>query len=138
LRAIVLLLAATLLAAAPAQAQSTSEMQAHFGELTYRLFCSGCHGADARGNGELAEALGIPLGDLTQLAKRNGGVFPADAVRDAIAGRGPLGHTKLNMAPWAQMFADEFEQFASRMAVNAMVARRIEHIVAYLESIQER
>ncbi len=113
-------------------------MQVHFGELTYRLFCSGCHGADGRGNGELAQALGMPLGDLTQLAKRNGGVFPADRVRDAIAGRGPLGHTKLNMAPWAQMFADEFEQFASRMAINEMVARRIEHILAYLESIQER
>lgn len=129
-------MAAAVLAPVPSRAQSDN-LQAHFGQLIYRLFCSGCHGADGRGNGELAKALDIPLNDLTQLSRQNGGVFPADAVADAIAGRGPRGHTELNMAPWAEMFADEFEQFASGFAVDELVARRIAHVVAYIESIQE-
>lgn len=134
----VLVAAALSLPAASAGAQETSAMQAQFGALSYRLFCAGCHGADGRGNGQLAEALDMPLGDLTQIAKRNGGVFPARDIARAIAGVGPRGHTALNMAPWADVFAEEFEQFASTVAVNAMVARRIQHLVAYLESIQEK
>lgn len=112
-------------------------MQEHFGEMTYRLFCTGCHGADGRGDGAVADALKMPISDLTQITKRNGGVFPRDEIADAIAGRGPRGHTQLRMAPWAKMFADEFEQFATRFIANEMVARRIEHLTAYLESIQE-
>jgi mono/diheme cytochrome c family protein len=112
-------------------------MQEHFGEMTYRLFCAGCHGADGRGNREVADALGMSIGDLTQISRRNDGVFPRDEIADAIAGRGPRGHTQLLMAPWADMFADEFEQFATRFIANEMVTRRIEHLTAYLESIQE-
>ena len=121
----------------PSQAQSRG-IQTEFGELSYRLFCSGCHGPDGRGNGDLAQALGMPLGDLTQIAKRNGGVFPAEEIRRLLTGRGPRGHSDLNMAPWAQTFAEEFENFASRIVANAMVRRRIDHLVAYLESIQEK
>lgn len=112
-------------------------MQAQFGRSTYRLFCVGCHGADGKGNRTVAEALDLPLVDLTQIRKRNGGVFPADAVAAAIAGTRMGGHRDLAPEPWARIFADEFEHFAEKVVVNALVARRIDHLVAYLESIQE-
>lgn len=112
-------------------------MQAEFGRSTYRLFCVGCHGADGKGNRTVAEALDLPLVDLTQISKRNGGVFPADAVAAAIAGTRMGGHRDLAPEPWARVFADEFEQFAEKVVVNALVARRIDHLVAYLESIQQ-
>ena len=111
-------------------------MQVHFGEAGFRLFCTGCHGPDGRGEGEVAEALEMPVGDLTTIARRNGGVFPADVVTDAITGRGVKGHRELAMGPWNEMFADEFERFAEGLAVDALVARRIDHLVAYLRSIQ--
>ena len=132
-------MAAGVVAAALATVPSPASAQIgpQFGESSYRLFCSGCHGPDGRGNGELAQALGMPLGDLTQIAKRNGGVFPAEEITRLLTGRGPRGHIDLNVAPWAQTFAEEFEDFASRIVTNAMVARRIDHLVAYLESIQE-
>lgn len=124
------------LASTAAEAQ-TGDMQAHFGKQTFRLFCAGCHGADGRGNGELAQALGLPMNDLTQIARRNGGVFPTEEITRSLTGRGPRGHADLDMAPWADMFAAEFESFAARIAVNALVARRIDHLVSYLESIQD-
>jgi mono/diheme cytochrome c family protein len=119
--------------ALPVYAQN---MQAEFGRSTYRLFCVGCHGADGKGNRAVAEALGMPLVDLTQIKRRNGGVFPAGDVAAAIAGTRMGGHRDLAPEPWAEVFADEFERFAERLAVNALVARRIDHLVAYLESIQ--
>lgn len=113
-------------------------LQADFGKRSYRLFCVGCHGIDGRGNGEAARALDMDVGDLTLIARRNGGVFPAEEVAAAIAGLSDTsGHKRLAMEPWTKMFAQEFRQFAQEHeAVNALVARRINHIVAYLESIQ--
>ena len=129
-------LAAAVLALAPLPALA-EDMQAQFGRSSYRLFCVGCHGADGKGNRAVAEALHMPLVDLTQIKKRNGGVFPAEEVAAAIAGTRMGGHRDLAPEPWARVFADEFERFAEKLAVNAMVARRIDHLVAYLESIQE-
>ena len=132
--ALVLLVAAT-----PARTAELREQEVHFGGLAYRLFCAGCHGADGKGNGSLAEALEMQLGDLTQLAKADGGVFPAERVAAGIAGRVDVpGHRALAMAPWGGVFAGEFEAFATKMAVDGLVARRIDHIVTYLESIQEK
>src|SRR5690606_30769789 len=108
-------IAATLLlpaATLPAQAQESQSVQAQFGRSTYRLFRVGCHGADGKGNRTVAEALDLPLVDLTQIRKRNGGVFPADAVAAAIAGTRMGGHRDLAPEPWARIFADEFEHFA--------------------------
>jgi mono/diheme cytochrome c family protein len=124
------------LSAAPVYAQETLSMQAQFGRSAYRLYCIGCHGADGRGNRAVAEALHLPLVDLTQLRKRNGGVFPTEEIAAAIAGTRMGGHRELMPRAWAEVFADEFERFAERLAANALVTRRIEHMVAYLESIQ--
>lgn len=113
-------------------------MQVHFGRQTYRLFCAGCHGADGRGSGSVADALAFPVGDLTTIARDNGGVFPAAEVAAAIAGSSDVsGHKRLAIQPWSRMFADEFGQFAAEMAVNQLVARRIDHLVVYLEAIQQ-
>jgi hypothetical protein len=129
-------LVAMLLIAPGAVGQEATGLQAHFGKQGYRLFCAGCHGHDGTGNPELAEALGKPLSDLTTIAKRNGGSFPREVVADAITGRGAKGHRELALRPWDEMFADEFERIAEEVVANEMVARRIDHLLAYLESIQ--
>lgn len=111
-------------------------MQAHFGSMTYRLFCVGCHGVDGRGNPAVARALAVRSVDLTTISRRSGGEFPAGEVTIAITGLGETGHARLKMAPWAEVFAEEFKAFASAIVVDQMVDRRIEHLVSYIESIQ--
>ena len=113
-------------------------MEVYFGSQTFRLFCVGCHGPDGRGNAAVGRALLQPDVDLSQIARRNGGVFPAEDVATAITGLGGTGHARLKMAPWAEVFADEFDAFTARAVVNQMVERRIDHLVAYIESIQEK
>ncbi|MDJ0631516.1 MAG: c-type cytochrome [Rhodobacter sp.] len=76
------LIALTLTLAGPALAEDPAP-----GEELYLSRCGACHGVAARGDGPMAALLTIPVPDLTQLAVRNGGMFPrADVVR-AIDGR---------------------------------------------------
>jgi mono/diheme cytochrome c family protein len=126
---------AAALTVAPAWAQDS----ASFGREGYRLFCAGCHGADGKGNPAVSSALGMPSVDLTRLARDRGGVFPAREVALAIAGESAVisGHESLDVPPWAQTFAEEFRSFAPPPAIRDLVDRRIAHIVAYLQSIQD-
>ena len=135
--AAMLIAAGGLGAAALAQGTgSPQSMQAHFGSMTYRLFCAGCHAPDGRGNEAVSRALGFRSVDLTTIRSRNDGVFASEDVARAILGADGLGHARVKMAPWASMFAEEFKSFASRVAVDQLVDRRIDHLVAYIESIQ--
>lgn len=130
--------AAAVLVAALVTGPACAQDAVSFGRDGYRLFCSGCHGSDGTGNPQISSALGLPPVDLTRLARENGGVFPAREVALAIAGESKVitGHETLDMPPWAQTFADEFQTFAPPVAIRDLVDRRIAHIVAYLESIQ--
>ena len=56
------------------------------GKGMYTAYCAACHGADAKGDGPAASALKVPPTDLTQLAKKNAGNFPANHVAAVIRG----------------------------------------------------
>ena len=61
--------------------------KADVGQAEYLSSCGSCHGSDAKGKGPLADQLKVATTDLTQLAKKNGGVFPINAVYEKIDGR---------------------------------------------------
>ncbi len=56
------------------------------GRVVYQDQCAGCHGVDAKGNGELSAGLETSPPDLTRIAFRNGGVFDTNAVMSQIDG----------------------------------------------------
>ena len=139
MRARTLPLLAILLAFAtlPAAAQDLGRVQMHFGDSVFQLYCAICHGEDGKGDGPAASALNMPPADLTTLAQRNGGTFPARRVRAILDSLLDVaGHTSVALPPWAQLFAREFETFAEGPILDALVARRVDHILDYLESIQ--
>lgn len=110
---------------------------ATFGELTFGVYCAGCHGADGQG-GAAAAAMFEPS-DLTRLAVRNGGSFPADRVRRIIDGREEVvGHTGVAMPPWARLFAHELELIEDDAQREELIALRIADLVSYLATIQRR
>src|SRR5436190_24402032 len=53
----------------------------------FRDNCAACHGPDGKGHGPAAGALRHAPPDLTLIAQRNGGTFPADKVKAVIAGQ---------------------------------------------------
>jgi mono/diheme cytochrome c family protein len=56
------------------------------GFAVYAEHCAVCHGADSRGTGPMAAELDPAPADLTRIAARNGGVFPAAQVLSKIDG----------------------------------------------------
>ena len=101
----------------PASAQDVDS-----GKTAYLSSCAPCHGADARGPGTLAIIFKLQPPDLTTLAKRNDGEFPARAANEIIDGlRFVEAHGTRDMPIWG---------------FDVMVKSRITAIVDYLRRIQ--
>ncbi len=106
------------------------------GAKLYASNCASCHGADGRGDGPDATGLPYAPADLTQIAHRNGGVFPTGDVMAAIHGyQGQRVHAVmpdfggvLDSAP--VMWTDETGQGVP--TPSALLA-----IADYLESLQD-
>jgi len=104
------------------------------GSDTYRTYCATCHGEKARGDGPLAESLRFRPPDLTHLAKRNGGTFPATKVVRIVDGRDPVGgHGGPDMPVWGDAFKNAESGFD-----DAGIERKIRSVVAHLEKLQEK
>jgi mono/diheme cytochrome c family protein len=101
------------------------------GAQLFTAHCASCHGETGRGNGPLVSQLRRKPPDLTKFTARNGGVFPAEAVRRIVDGREVPAHGDPAMPIWGNVF--------SRTAGSEEAAReRVQAIVDYLASIQER
>ena len=104
----------------------------YVGSDLYRNYCAACHGPSARGDGTLADRLKKRPPDLTMFARNNGGVYPADTVRQIIDGRKPLpGHGGGDMPIWGDAF-----KFAQGGGGEMAVRERIDALVRHLESLQ--
>ena len=102
------------------------------GSTVYRVYCASCHGDYGRGNGAVAVFLRRRPADLTQIAKRNKGTFPAERVYQLIDGRQALkAHGDSQMPVWG-------DAFSLAGADEASIKAKIEGLVKHLESIQER
>jgi mono/diheme cytochrome c family protein len=72
----------------------------------FRAYCATCHGVDGKGHGPAASALKQPPADLTTLAKRNHGKFPADYVKKVLVhGVSVPAHGNAEMPIWGPTFA---------------------------------
>jgi mono/diheme cytochrome c family protein len=134
-KVIALVLTALLFSAVLALAEDDKQERADaiaFGKVGYRVYCQSCHGESGKGNGRLAELMKVPPADLTQIAKRNGGVFPVDRMHQIVDGRADvLAHGGREMPVWGQNFLEKTDN-------EAEVRAKIHQLVAYLESIQEK
>ena len=106
------------------------------GAELYGVFCASCHGVDAHGDGPVAPAMKTKVPDLTRIAARNGGVFPAEQVRQSIDGQKIRpAHGARDMPVWGwEFYAMKGEDAARRKRVAELIARLVDH----LGSIQRR
>jgi mono/diheme cytochrome c family protein len=103
------------------------------GQRLYIEHCASCHGSAGRGDGPAADSLRRAPSDLTRFSRDNGGVFPSEKTRRVIDGRGVAAHGSVEMPVWGSVFKATSPNGSGRS-----VQDRINAIVAYLESIQER
>lgn len=106
----------------------------------YKDNCARCHGADAKADGpDAQEKPGYHAADLTQISKHHGGRFRRQEIYDVIDGGKRLpGHYNFDslMPLWGLSFQLRGKQYSEES--EAAVKRRINALLDYLESIQEK
>lgn len=130
LKAVSIVLAAgTLVAACASQPTSPPPTATE----TFARHCASCHGARGDGTGPVAGMISGTIPNLTTLARRHGGEFPADYVASYIDGRSlPPAHGSRTMPVWGATF-----DATARLVVDAETAGpRVADIVEYLRSLQ--
>jgi len=120
--------------AVPSADQNDMTVRRLNGASIYRTYCATCHGAGAMGDGPLASSLRRRPANLTEIAKRNNGAFPAEMVHRIIDGRQPVrGHGGPDMPVWGDAFLRTTDG-----GTEEGVKLKIQSLVAYLESVQLR
>jgi mono/diheme cytochrome c family protein len=104
-------------------------------QLFYSL-CASCHGEQGRGDGPVADLLVTPPPDLTLIAQRNNGFFPALDVFRTIDGReGRAVHGTRSMPVWGRQlyFSDKPNDDAARAHADEEIAL----VAEYIRSLQQ-
>ena len=103
------------------------------GKDMFNSYCAVCHGTDAKGNGPAASALKTPPPDLTVLAKKNSGKYPAAHVASVIKGQAALAsHGSQDMPVWGPLFS------SISQGHEAQVQQRTANLVSYIETLQAK
>jgi mono/diheme cytochrome c family protein len=114
-------------------AQSTQAQEIRHGQTIYRIYCVVCHGDDGHGDGPMSSILKVQVPDLTEMSKRNNGVFPLEHVQRKIDGSEPagLGHGTKEMPIFGPVFTQTGPNGETGKA-------RVHDVTRYLQSIQTR
>jgi mono/diheme cytochrome c family protein len=135
------LAAAALGAAAAGEPASAEEpatrpdnLLASQGEALFARNCAACHGTGGRGDGPAASALARPPANLTGIATRRGGKFPAGEIAAIVDGRFELpAHGSRDMPVWGRRLG---EPIAQGTEGDEVARGRIDLLVEFLATIQ--
>lgn len=103
------------------------------GSDLFAFYCASCHGPAGKGDGPVASTLKARPADLTTIAKRTGGTFPAARVESQVTGTGTtliLSHGTREMPVWGPIFQSLDPNS------DAMNRVRITNLIRHLESLQ--
>jgi mono/diheme cytochrome c family protein len=137
--AILVVLSAFAVAQAPEKSSGTlkhvpiTNTPPNSGKGMFDSYCAVCHGKDGKGDGPAASALKTPPVDLTQLAKKEGGKYPATHVAAVIRGQATTpSHGSQDMPVWGPLFSSISQGHDSQ------VQQRITNLVTYIETLQAK
>ena len=104
------------------------------GKEMYTQYCAPCHGIDGTGKGPAASAMKSQPTDLTQLARKHDGKYPASSVAGTLKfGSGSsAAHGSADMPVWGPLFQslDKYH--------DSVVQQRISNLVSYIETLQAK
>ena len=106
------------------------------GRAAYLRYCGACHGPQGRGDGIAGTYMNPKPADLTQIAKKNGGVFPFTKTMQYIDGTTDVrAHGDPDMPVWGQVFRDQATLDSTK---RIQVRGELLVITDYLQSIQQK
>jgi mono/diheme cytochrome c family protein len=120
-----------LLSALQNKTESPTVVAVEGGQI-FRNHCAVCHGKDGRGRGPATIALKELVPDLTLIARRNEGAFPAREVKAVIAGTDERSADGSREMPiWGPIFHNfEWDQDLGEV--------RLQNVTDYVHSIQQK
>jgi mono/diheme cytochrome c family protein len=128
-----LIIACAWLVAASAGEMKGTDRASDKGKTVYLRYCVSCHGQGARGDGPLAKDLRVSVPDLTTLAARNAGQYPAQRIQKIIESGEPLhGHGTSDMPAWG----DAFKKTGG--IEGASPAEAIRNLTEYIRALQRQ
>jgi len=139
--AVILVVASTFIAAQDKTTETTptvkhvpiASVSPVSGKEMFSNYCAVCHGTDAKGGGPAASALKTAPPDLTVLAKKEGGKYPAAHVAAVIRGQADMAsHGSKDMPVWGPLFASISQGHDSE------VQQRVANLVDYVQSLQAK
>jgi len=103
------------------------------GKDMFNSYCAVCHGTDAKGAGPAASAMKTNPVDLTALAKKSGGKYPASHVAAVLRGQAiTASHGNQDMPIWGPLFS------SISQGHEAQVQQRIANLVDYIGTLQTK
>jgi mono/diheme cytochrome c family protein len=124
---------------APAQGSATvkhvpiTNTPSNSGKEMFNSYCAVCHGKDGKGGGPAASAMKTPPTDLTALAQKSSGKYPAAHVAAVIRGQATTpSHGSQEMPVWGPLFSSISQGHESQ------VQQRITNLVSYIEGLQAK
>lgn len=106
------------------------------GKDLYVRYCGACHGPVGKGDGVAGTFMRPKPADLTQIAKKNDGVFPFEDTVRIIDGRTTVrAHGDPDMPVWGEILRDDPAWGMSRRTA---VRGTLVFITEYLRKIQEK
>ncbi len=128
--------------AAPPQAAQAPQAQQRVdvGKREFESNCASCHGRDGKGSGPISDLLRRSPPDLTQLAKKNGGVLPMNRLYEVIDGSNVPGHGTRDMPVWGRDYRIKDAEHYGEVAYDpeALVRARILALLEYINRIQAK
>jgi len=104
------------------------------GRAQYMKYCATCHGPTGTGDGIAASTFNKHPGDLTLLARRNGGRFPMMNVVSIVKGDTPIAaHGTREMPVWGEIIG---QPMGDPMYRQDAADAKIMSIASYIESVQ--
>jgi len=139
LAVVLVAISAVVVAQTPAQTSPTvkhvpiANTASNSGQEMFNSYCAVCHGKDAKGNGPAASAMKTSPSDLSLLAQKNGGKYPAAHVASVIKGTASTpSHGSQEMPVWGPLFS------SISQGHEAQVQQRISNLVSYIETLQAK
>jgi mono/diheme cytochrome c family protein len=123
-----------------AQAQQGDPAAQNLGKNEYQTHCAVCHGVSGKGDGIYADLLrsGTVVANLTELSKKNNGVFPFARVSQTIENGVPGAHGTKEMPIWGPRYRIEAGQSFYDEHTEAYVRARILALTEYIYSLQAK
>ena len=119
---------------------NASDDNLELGQREYINSCAVCHGRDGKAQSRTVDPLKVAPSDLTQLSKKNAGVFPTARIYETLDGRlSVTAHGSREMPIWGQIYTLQAAAKSDNPYVTeSLVRTRILALIDFLYQLQEK